>query len=123
MGMIDREMFVSREELMNETGLSNGTVAKYLAAFGYKRKPVPREKKDEVVGNLRKMFDEARRVPNAALVKGQREDGVWDWRVSLQGGLGWIVIRTGTEEDMKAWADLLVKNGIKARAVRNEYKG
>lgn len=46
-----------------------------------------------------------------------------NWRVSILGNRGWIVVRTGTREEMEPWAALLMLNGIEARARRNEYGG
>ena len=46
-----------------------------------------------------------------------------NWRVSILGNRGWIVVRTGTREEMEPWAALLMLNGIEARASRNEYGG
>ena len=45
-----------------------------------------------------------------------------NWRVVLLGEKGWLVIRTGTQEEMAAWARMLRDNGFEARASRNEWR-
>ena len=45
-----------------------------------------------------------------------------NWRVVLLGKKGWLVIRTGTQEEMAAWARMLRDNGFEARASRNEWR-
>lgn len=47
----------------------------------------------------------------------------WSWRVAIRGDCGWIVVRTGTKDEMIAWAALLVDNGIMAEARKNKYGG
>lgn len=47
----------------------------------------------------------------------------WSWRVAIRGDKGWLVVRTGTKEEMTAWADVLVDNGIMAEARKNKYGG
>ena len=47
----------------------------------------------------------------------------WSWRVCIRGDRGWLVVRTGTKDEMTAWAALLVDNGIMAEARKNKYGG
>lgn len=44
-----------------------------------------------------------------------------DWRVSMLGRKGWLVVRCGTQEEMVAWARMLCDNGFTAEAVQNRY--
>ncbi len=45
-----------------------------------------------------------------------------NWRVVLLGEKGWLVIRTGTQEEMAAWARMLRDNGFVAEAAENRYR-
>lgn len=44
-----------------------------------------------------------------------------DWRVSMLGRKGWLVVRCGTQEEMVAWARMLRDNGFTAEAAQNSY--
>jgi hypothetical protein len=41
---------------------------------------------------------------------------------SIRGSYGWIVVRVGTQDEMEPWAEMLMRNGIEARASRNECR-
>lgn len=45
-----------------------------------------------------------------------------DWRVSMLGSKGWLVVRCGTQEEMEAWARMLRENGFTAEAAQNAYR-
>lgn len=46
--MLDTVKYVSRGELMAETGVCNTTIAKYLHDYGLGNEAIPRERKEEV---------------------------------------------------------------------------
>lgn len=62
-----------------------------------------------------------KKTVNPSKMEGKSAD--WSWRVSIRGDKGWLVVRTGTKEEMTAWADVLVDNGIMAEARKNKYGG
>lgn len=124
----DSSKYVSRKELMEATGIGgNSTISNYLREYGCANRPIPRERKDEIVEYIKERYKKGKVASQEALVRGRgvlkEKRQLCDWRVSLQGKSGWIVVRTGTRDEMEPWAALLVKNGIKARASRNNYKG
>lgn len=45
-----------------------------------------------------------------------------DWRVSMLGKKGWLVVRCGTQDEMEAWARMLRDNGFTAEAAQNAYR-
>ena len=47
--MLDMDKFVSRQELMQETGICNTTISKYLRDLGMYHRSIPKEKKQEIV--------------------------------------------------------------------------
>lgn len=124
--MLNKQKYVSRNELMEETGISNSTIAKYLHDYGLGNEAIPRERKEEVCGYIRNRMAQARENSDAAKRKGKAEydrkqKALHNWRVSIRGNQGWLVVRTGTRDKMEAWAALLVRNGIEARACENEH--
>lgn len=129
--MLDMNKFVSRQELMQETGICNTTISKYLRDLGMYHRGIPKEKKQEIVDYINERVRQARENSNRARLKGKsvydrkhsvRRDNPYDWRVSIRGSCGWIVVRTGTQDEMEPWAEMLMRNGIEARASRNEWR-
>ena len=129
MGLFDEAEYVSRKELMAETGIANATIAKYLQDLGLHGKPVPREKKQELIEYIKQRVSKSKKLSAEALARGRQtilngrrfEDAPHDWRVSIRGSYGWIVVRTGTREEMEPWAEMLMRNGIEARASKNRH--
>ncbi len=124
--MLNKQKYVSRNELMEETGISNSTIAKYLHDYGLGNEAIPRERKEEVCGYIRNRMAQARENSDAAKRKGKAEydrkqKALHNWRVSIRGNSGWLVVRTGTRDKMESWAELLLRNGIEARACENEH--
>ena len=122
--MLDRTKNVSRNELAKETGVNCCTVTKYLHEYGIGNTAIPRERKQELVDYIRHRFENARNASNKNVTKAQEaaKKLICDWRVSLLGNSGWIVVRCGTKEEMEAWAGLLNENGIRAQARRNKCR-
>jgi transcriptional antiterminator len=129
--MLDMNKFVSRQELMQETGICNTTISKYLRDLGMYHRSIPKEKKQEIVDYINERVRQARENSNAARRKGKsvydrkisvRRNTPCDWRVSIRGSYGWIVVRVGTQDEMEPWAEMLMRNGIEARASRNECR-
>lgn len=125
--MLNKQKYVSRNELMEETGISSSTIAKYLHDYGLGSSGILRERKDEIVEYIRNRVAQSRENSNMARLKGKLEydrktKPLHDWRCSIRGCNGWIVVRTGTQSEMEPWAAMLVRNGIEARASRNEYR-
>lgn len=129
--MLDMNKFVSRQELMQETGICNTTISKYLRDLGMYHRGIPKEKKQEIVDYINERVRQARENSNKARRKGKVEydkkfivhkNARYDWRVSIRGSYGWIVVRTGTQDEMEPWAEMLMRNGIEARASRNEWR-
>ena len=129
--MLDMNKFVSRQELMQETGICNTTISKYLLDLGMYHRGIPKEKKQEIVDYINERVRQARENSNRARLKGKsvydrklsvRRNTPCDWRVSIRGNYGWIVVRVGTQEEMEPWAEMLMRNGIEARASRNEWR-
>ena len=129
--MLDMNKFVSRQELMQETGICNTTISKYLRDLGMYHRGIPKEKKQEIVDYINERVRQARENSNRARLKGKsvydrklsvRRNTPCDWRVSIRGNYGWIVVRVGTQEEMEPWAEMLMRNGIEARASRNEWR-
>lgn len=128
--MLNTERFVTRQELMQETGICNTTISKYLRDLGMYHRGIPKEKKQEIVDYINKRVRQARENSNRARLKGKavydrklsvRRNTPCDWRVSILGCSGWIVVRVGTQAEMEPWAEMLMRNGIEARASRNEW--
>lgn len=129
--MLDMNKFVSRQELMQETGICNTTISKYLRDLGMYHRGIPKEKKQEIVDYINERVRQARENSNRARLKGKsvydrklsvRRNTPCDWRVSILGCNGWIVVRVGTQDEMEPWAEMLMRNGIEARASRNEWR-
>lgn len=129
--MLDMNKFVSRQELMQETGICNTTISKYLRDLGMYHRGIPKEKKQEIVDYINERVRQARENSNRARLKGKsvydrklsvRRNTLCDWRVSIRGSYGWIVVRVGTQDEMEPWAEMLMRNGIEARASRNEWR-
>ena len=129
--MLDMNKFVSRQELMQETGICNTTISKYLRDLGMYHRGIPKEKKQEIVDYINERVRQARENSNRARLKGKsvydrkfsvRRNTPCDWRVSIRGSYGWIVVRVGTQAEMEPWAEMLMRNGIEARASRNEWR-
>lgn len=129
--MLNTQKYVSRNELMAETGICNTTVTKYMRDYGIGNKVIPREKKQEIVDYINERVRQARENSNSARRKGKVEYDKklmiqkkqrCDWRVSIRGSYGWIVVRVGTQDEMEPWAEMLMRNGIEARASRNECR-
>ena len=129
--MLDMNKFVSRQELMQETGICNTTISKYLRDLGMYHRGIPKEKKQEIVDYINERVRQARENSNRARLKGKsvydrklsvRRNTPCDWRVSIRGSYGWIVVRVGTQDEMEPWAEMLMRNGIEARASRNGRK-
>ena len=114
--MIDKTQCVTRQELMQETGLCNTTITKYMR---------------DVLDYINRRLKQARENSNNARRKGKsvydkklavHKNARYDWRVSIRGSYGWIVVRVGTQDEMEPWAEMLMRNGIEARASRNEWR-
>ena len=129
--MLDMNKFVSRQELMQETGICNTTISKYLRDLGMYHRGIPKEKKQEIVDYINERVRQARENSNRARLKGKsvydrklsvRRNTPCNWRVVLLGEKGWLVIRTGTQEEMAAWARMLRDNGFVAEAAENKYR-
>lgn len=129
--MLNTQKYVSRNELMAETGICNTTITKYMRDYGIGNKVIPREKKQEIVDYINERVRQARENSNSARRKGKVEYDKklmiqkkqrCDWRVSIRGSYGWIVVRVGTQDEMEPWAEMLMRNGIEARASRNECR-
>ena len=122
--MLDCTKNVSRNELAKDAGVNCGTVTKYLHEYGIGNKAIPRERKQELAEYIRRRFENARKASNENLPKGRivAKKLICNWRVSLWGNSGWIVVRCGTREEMEAWAMMLNENGIRAQARRNEFR-
>ena len=127
-------------EIAEKAGCGHETARRILRNAGWARY-IPRERLEDALADIREAREAARKLHSengrknirAALKKRwgksfpENKPSVrskpCDWRVSLHGNSGWLVVRCGTEEEMTAWADLLVKNGIEARAMKNESGG
>lgn len=129
--MLNTQKYVSRNELMAETGVCNTTISKYMRDYGIGNKVIPRERKQEIVDYIKNRVRQARENSNSARRKGKVEYDKklmvqkkqrCDWRVSIRGSYGWIVVRVGTQDEMEPWAEMLMRNGIEARASRNECR-
>lgn len=129
--MLNTQKYVSRNELMAETGVCNTTISKYMRDYGIGNKVIPRERKQEIVDCIKNRVRQARENSNSARRKGKVEYDKklmvqkkqrCDWRVSIRGSYGWIVVRVGTQDEMEPWAEMLMRNGIEARASRNECR-
>ena len=129
--MLDMNKFVSRQELMQETGLCNTTITKYMKDYGLPHKGIPKEQKQDVLDYINRRLKQARENSNNARRKGKvvydkklavQKNARYDWRVSIRGSYGWIVVRVGTQDEMEPWAALLIKNGFEAKASKNEYR-
>ena len=129
--MLNTQKYVSRNELMAETGICNTTISKYMRDYGIGNKVIPRERKQEIVDYIKNRVRQARENSNSARRKGKVEYDKksmiqkkrrCDWRVSILGSYGWIVVRVGTQDEMEPWAEMLMRNGIEARASRNECR-
>lgn len=129
--MLNTQKYVSRNELMAETGVCNATISKYMRDYGIGNKVIPRERKQEIVDYIKNRVRQARENSNSARRKGKVEYDKklmvqkkqrCDWRVSIRGSYGWIVVRVGTQDEMEPWAEMLMRNGIEARASRNECR-
>lgn len=129
--MLNTQKYVSRNELMAETGVCNTTISKYMRDYGIGNKVIPRERKQEIVDYIKNRVRQARENSNSARRKGKVEYDKklmvqkkqrCDWRVSIRGSYGWIVVRVGTQNEMEPWAEMLMRNGIEARASRNECR-
>lgn len=129
--MLNTQKYVSRNELMAETGVCNPTISKYMRDYGIGNKVIPRERKQEIVDYIKNRVRQARENSNSARRKGKVEYDKklmvqkkqrCDWRVSIRGSYGWIVVRVGTQDEMEPWAEMLMRNGIEARASRNECR-
>lgn len=126
MKLLGSDRYVSRQELMDETGVCNAKLAKCVRNLGLYNRPIPRERKPEIVEYIKRCIktpeESLVRTPKTAVHrKKTQKQAVHDWRVSLLGTSGWIVVRCGTKEDMTAWAELLQREGIEARASVNSY--
>lgn len=128
--MLNTQKYVSRNELMAETGVCNTTISKYMRDYGIGNKVIPRERKQEIVDYIKNRVRQARENSNSARRKGKVEYDKklmvqkkqrCDWRVSIRGSYGWIVVRVGTQDEMEPWAEMLMRNGIEARACENEH--
>lgn len=137
---------VKLKEIAEAAGCCTMTVSNYLKRAGWP-KTIPRWRFEEAVAfirqgqllareNLRmsgkKHIQEALKkrwkkpsaasktaaVPKPAVEKSRP----CNWRVVLLGKKGWLVIRTGTQEEMAAWARMLRENGFVAEAAENMYK-
>lgn len=62
-----------------------------------------------------------RKKPTASPKPALEKSNSCDWRVSMLGRKGWLVVRCGTQEEMVAWARMLCDNGFTAEAVQNSY--
>lgn len=129
--MIDKNQCVTRQELMQETGLCNTTITKYMRDYGLPHKGIPKEQKQDVLDYINRRLKQARENSNNARRKGKVEydkklvvhkNARYDWRVSIRGSYGWIVVRVGTQDEMEPWAEMLMRNGVEARASRNEWR-
>lgn len=129
--MLNTQKYVSRNELMAETGVCNTTISKYMRDYGIGNKVIPRERKQEIVDYIKNRVRQARENSNSARRKGKVEYDKklmvqkkqrCDWRVSIRGSYGWIVVRVGTQDEMEPLAEMLMRNGIEARASRNECR-
>lgn len=116
-------------ELASLVGCSRCTARRILRNLGWPS-DIPREKTSEAVAVIKEtMAENARRQAERAAAgrwESAKKDGKsadWSWRVCIRGDRGWLVVRTGTKEEMTAWADVLVDNGIMAEARKNKYGG
>ncbi|MBQ1778704.1 MAG: hypothetical protein IIZ93_11150, partial [Acidaminococcaceae bacterium] len=69
--MLDMNKFVSRQELMQETGICNTTISKYLLDLGMYHRGIPKEKKQEIVDYINERVRQARENSNRARLKGK----------------------------------------------------
>lgn len=121
--------WLSANFLAVRAGVSASTMSRFLHFAGYRGyMPVPEDKADEVLAAFRewKRGHKATRERPVTLVRrnprkalGKAAEKPCDWRVSIRGCKGWLVVRTGTRDEMEPWADLLRRNGIEARASQN----
>lgn len=137
---------VKLKEIAEAAGCCTMTVSNYLKRAGWP-KTIPRWRFEEAVAfirqgqllareNLRlsgkKHIQEAlkkrRKKPSAASKTAAvpktdvEKSRPCNWRVVLLGEKGWLVIRTGTQEEMAAWARMLRDNGFVAEAAENRYR-
>ena len=128
-----------QREIADVVGCSVMTVSIYLRRAGWP-KIIPRWRFEEAVACVRKgqsLAKENSRMTGkkniqAALKKRWGRPGApeepleksrhCNWRVVLLGKKGWLVVRTGTREEMTAWARMLRENGFVAEAAENMYK-
>jgi len=61
-------------------------------------------------------------APRVADKRAVKKSKPCDWRVSMLGKKGWLVVRCGTQCEMEAWARMLRDNGFVAEAAENMYR-
>lgn len=126
--------WLSANFLAVRAGVSASTMSRFLHSAGYRGyMPVPEDKADEVLaefGEWKRGRKATRERPETLVRRSSRKvrgkaaaEKPCDWRVSIRGCNGWLVVRTGTRDEMEPWADLLLRNGIEARASQNSAGG
>ena len=97
------------------------SVVKEALANRQKRHVDAVEKEREYKNRWRREHRKAKKSPSAP-EKTPVPSKPCDWRVSMLGKKGWLVVRCGTQDEMEAWARMLRENGFVAEAAENMYK-
>lgn len=135
----------STNDIGNAAGC-NGPAARYILNKAGWPRDIPADRLDEAVSVVKETLADRQKKHVDAVGKEREYKTRWrrehrkakkspsasektpvpskpcDWRVSMLGKKGWLVIRTGTQEEMAAWARMLRDNGFTAEASQNMYR-
>lgn len=107
--------YVSRTEIAKKAGVGKTTIDRYFKRFG-----ITKVTKDQAADVIKLVKSERRKT--IGLGRSSTRSDTWNWRVSILGRSGWIVVRVGEEVEMRAWADMLCREGFNAVARNNRYE-